>query len=144
MAERKIIPYIDWAERNIILDTKKPIKFQPHQKKILGHALKVGPDGRLPYSTVLYSAIKKSGKTAIGATVGLWFAYELEPGSEIICAANDLEQSSGRTFKEIKKMIDRNPMLKGRVASMTAKEIILYDGYGREQGCDAWKRDPYP
>jgi len=128
MSEREIIPFIEWAEKNILLDDNKPIHFQKHQKKILSRAFKVGNDGRLPYSTVIYSCTKKSGKTTIGAIVCLWFAFELEPGTEIILAANDLEQSTGRVFKEAKKMVERSPVLKSRMSSSTVREITLVDG----------------
>lgn len=127
MTERRIIPLVDWAEKNIVLDDGL-IHFEKHQRKILNHAFKMDSDGCLPYSTVIYSCPKKSGKTTIGSVVALWFGFELEPGSEIILAANDLEQSTGRVFKEAKKMIERSPVLRSRVASITAREITLLDG----------------
>ena len=128
MTERKIADLVPWAEKNIILEDGKPIRFRPHQKKILGKAFKVHRDGKVPYSTVVYSCPKKSGKTTIGAVVALWFAYELEPRTEIILAANDLEQSTGRVFKMCREIIERSPVLKSRVKSITAREIILTDG----------------
>ena len=128
MASKRIIPFVEWAEKNIMLENKKMLRLEKHQKKILGLALKVDRNGKLKYSTVVYSCIKKSGKTTVEAVVVLWFAYELAPGTELILAANDLEQSSGRAFKMAKKIINRNPILKSRVMSMTAKEIILNDG----------------
>lgn len=128
MRPRKVVPFIDWGEKNVILDNDKPIHFEKHQRKILQKCFWVGKDGRLQYSTIIYSCPKKSGKTAILAIAVLWFAYELAPKTEIILAANDLEQSTGRAFKEVKKIINRSPVLKSRVTSMTAREIVLNDG----------------
>ncbi len=128
MSRKKIIDLVPWCEANVILDDGKPIRFEKHQRKILGKAFKVGADGRLSYSTVVYSCPKKSGKTCVGAVVALWFAYELEPGAEVILAANDLEQSTGRAYREVRKMVERSPVLKSRVSSITAREITLTDG----------------
>lgn len=124
---RTIAPFIEWTESSIILDNNEYLRFQKHQKKILGHALRLDKNGKLSYSNIVYSCPKKSGKTAVLSFVTLWFAYEVEPETEIILAANDLEQSTGRAFKEIKKFIERSPILKSRVASMTAREIVLND-----------------
>ena len=42
----------------------------PHQRRILGHCFTPNEDGSFPYSTVVYSTIKKSGKA-------LWISTEL-------------------------------------------------------------------
>ena len=96
----KAIPLCDWAEASVMLEDG-PLRLQDHQRRVLDRAFRLGSDGRLPYTTVIYSTVKKSGKTTIGAVVSLWFAFELEPGSEVILAANDLEQSTGRVFKKV-------------------------------------------
>ena len=116
MSRKKIIDLVSWCEANVVLDNGEPIRFEKHQKKILGRAFKVDSGGKLSYSTVVYSCPKKSGKTCVGAVVALWFAYELEPGAEVILAANDLEQSTGRAYREVRKMVERSPVLKSRVA----------------------------
>jgi phage terminase large subunit-like protein len=117
-----------WAEQNIILSNGKPIAWEKHQRKILDHGFRVDAEGKLKYSIIVYSCPKKGGKTTVGDTTILWFAFELAPGTEIILAANDLEQSTSRAFKEAKKMIERNPRLRSRVSSMTAREIVLVNG----------------
>jgi len=126
--ERQIIPFVDWAEKSVVLDDGKPIVFQPHQRKILSHAFSLGPDGKLPYSTVIYSCVKKSGKTTIAAIVTLWIAFELEPRSELILAANDYDQAAGRVYKEAKKIVERSAVLKSRAPSITTTQITLADG----------------
>lgn len=80
------------------------LKLFPHQYRILEHALTPDPvTGLLPYTTIVYSTIKKSGKSALAAAVGAWGAEEVgEIGSEIYVAANDLEQAEGRIMRDIK------------------------------------------
>ncbi len=74
----------------------------PHQRRILGEALSFNDEGFLKYETILYSCPKKSGKTALGASVGAWYASEAQPGTEVFCIANDLESAEGRLFRDIK------------------------------------------
>ena len=56
---------VEWSERFIILPTGASICFEEHQKKILQHVFTFDESGKLPYSIIVYSCIKKSGKTAI-------------------------------------------------------------------------------
>ena len=73
------------------------------QRRILGHCLTPDPKtGVFPYKTVLYSCPKKSGKTAISAAVGAWFADQCPPNSELFCIANDKEQAEGLVMKDLK------------------------------------------
>lgn len=76
----------------------------PHQKRILDEALTLDPETfQFKYETVLYSCIKKSGKTSLAAAVGAWYAEEVgPPGTEIYVIANDLESAEGRVAKDIK------------------------------------------
>lgn len=76
----------------------------PHQARILDEALTLNLDAfQFKYETVLYSCIKKSGKTSLAAAVGAWYAEEVGPaGTEIYVIANDLEQSEGRVMRDIK------------------------------------------
>ena len=91
------------AEKNRMMGVGKIILL-PDQKRILGRALEFNEDtGRFRYETVLYSTIKKSGKTSLAAAVGAWYAEEVgPPGTEIYAIANDLEQVEGRVMRDIK------------------------------------------
>ena len=42
-----------------------------HQREILRLAFNFDEDGRLPWDTILYSCVKKSGKTTINAALTL-------------------------------------------------------------------------
>ena len=117
----------EWSERNIILDDNKLIRFEPHQRRILDHCFSFR-DGRLPYSVIVYSCPKKSGKTEINAIVQAFFAYNIEAPNEIITAANKREQAVSRAFRRLKTFIERNPFLLNEAASMTGNQITLKNG----------------
>jgi len=125
---RNIANLVEWAEATVILEDGKPIRLESHQKRILNRAFEFDTEGKLRYSTIVYSCPKKSGKTTVGAIVALWMAYEVEPKGEVICCANDEEQSVGRTFKMARQMIERSPVLMDRIKQITRTEITLKDG----------------
>ena len=72
------------------------------QKRILRHCLTPDKNGKLPYETILYSTVKKSGKTTLGAAIGAWYADVTYEGTEIYIMANNLEHAEGRVMKDIK------------------------------------------
>lgn len=91
-----------------------------HQREILDHCLTPLEDGSLPYTTVVYSCVKKSGKTTIAAAVGAWAGDEFQDNSEIYCLANDEEQARSRVFKDISYHVKR-----ARIAN-PLKTVIQY------------------
>jgi phage terminase large subunit-like protein len=93
-----------WSiEKNRMMGMGKMV-LMPEQKAILERALEFDENtGKFRYETVLYSTIKKSGKTSLAAAVGAWYAEEVgPPGTEIFAIANDLEQVEGRVMRDIK------------------------------------------
>lgn len=78
----------------------------PHQKAVLRYCLKRGPDGRLPFTTIIWSQPKKSGKTAIAGMIARWAAETWGRYGEILCVGNDAEQARERAFKAIKTSIE--------------------------------------
>ena len=105
----------------------KPFRLLDHQREILRLAFPFDGDGRLSYDTIIYSCIKKSGKTTINAAVTLWWAWTQEAPNEILIIANDLEQSIGRVFKAMAGIIRHNPELV-RSAEVQARQILLSNG----------------
>lgn len=106
---------VDWAEEDFyITETQQPIILEPHQKRILRHCFTADESGKFPYTTVVYSAPKKSGKTTVGALVGIYIAESQEPFNEIICVANDYEQAASRIFGQMKKSLEMCPRGKKR------------------------------
>ena len=108
-------------------ETGRPFELLDAERCFLEHAFRIGEDGRLLYSEQIYSCPKKSGKTTFAAiyviTLVLLFggAYP-----EAIIAANDFEQSIGRVFAAIKRIIDRSPLLH-KEARITADKIMIVD-----------------
>jgi phage terminase large subunit-like protein len=121
-------PFPKWAERFIILPSGKQIKFEPHQRLILDHCFTFDEEGKLPYSTIVFSCVKKSGKTTLNAVVKGYWAYNIEPPNEIITVANKRDQAIARAFKELKGFIQRDPILGGEVVSNTNNQIKLRNG----------------
>src|SRR5690606_30035736 len=87
----------------------RPIKMAPHQRRIFYDITEYDEDGRLPYTTIVYSCPKKSGKTALAGMFGLWYAFNEYAPNEIYVMANDLEQSQGRIFRAMWKSLHANP-----------------------------------
>lgn len=102
----------------------------PMQKAILSRALELDEStGKFKYETVLYSTIKKSGKTSLAAAVGAWYAEEVgPPGTEIFAIANDLEQIEGRVMRDIKfhfqMRIEKRESIKD---PLSGEEVVLTD-----------------
>ncbi len=98
-----------------------PLMLLPHQYDILSHALTPDDKGNLPYTTVLYSCIKKSGKTTIGASVGDWFSKQIPANSESFCLAGDFEHAMGRMFADIEFNVRHQ-----KSAKVARKDLIIY------------------
>jgi len=108
---------VDWGEKNFYIPTDggepRLIKFFPHQKTILrlffdptlAVALGCGPN----FQTLVYSTIKKSGKTAIAALVARWITETWGSHSEVFSLANDLEQARGRIYQAAVNSIELDP-----------------------------------
>jgi phage terminase large subunit-like protein len=98
-----------------------------HQRKVLSLAFTFDEDGRLPWDTIIYSTVKKSGKTTLNGALTLAWGFTQEAPNEILILANDLEQSLARVFKTISGLIEHNPELKLE-AEVLQKQIFLDNG----------------
>lgn len=123
-----MIQFSKWVEHFILLPGGKPINLQPHQVRILDHVFMPGENGKFPYTTIIYSAPKKSGKTAIEAIVMAYFGFNIEAPNEILTAANKKDQAAGKAFKEMKGFINRNPVLKSEVSRQSDERMELKNG----------------
>ncbi len=104
-------------------ETGRAYQLIPAEKEFLKHAFALDDDGRLRYPTLIYSAIKKSGKTTFGAilviTVLLLFGGRF---GEAYCVANDLEQAKSRVFEAIRRIVEASPLLACE-ADITQRQI---------------------
>src|SRR6266478_9200871 len=105
----------------------KPFRLMPHQREILRLAFTFDENGKLPYDTVIYSTIKKSGKTTLNAALTLYWALTHEAPNECIMVANDLEHSRARAFASCEGIINYNPELKAE-CEVQQKNIFLDNG----------------
>jgi phage terminase large subunit-like protein len=104
-------------------ETGAPFELYPAQANFLRRALTLQPDGTLPYPELLYSAPKKSGKTGLAAMAALYVVPVLGgPFAEGYCLSNDEDQSRGRVFQAIGRIIEASPLLKDS-AKITANVI---------------------
>lgn len=93
----------------MIPETGEPLILHPEQAAVL-RAMSHQTNGAFDYSTWLYSAPKKSGKTTIGAGVALWQACRI-PDGQVYIIGNDQKQADNRMMQAIRYAIDHNPRL---------------------------------
>src|SRR6266478_842950 len=82
--------------RDVLRDpqTGKPFVLYPAEERFFCEAFTVGEDGKLPNSEIVFSAPKKSGKTAIAAMAAIYVAAVIGGAyAEVYCLSNDYEQS---------------------------------------------------
>jgi hypothetical protein len=89
------------------------IQLIQYQRDCLNEALRVDENGNFVYSTIVWSDIKKSGKSTIGGAVALWLA-DRKPYAEIYLIANDLKQADSRMAKYARYAIKGSPYLSKR------------------------------
>lgn len=122
---RDVVAFID----DLIKVNERGKRFQlfDHQRKILRSAFAFDRDGQLPWKTIIYSCLKKSGKTTINAAVTLWWAFTQDPPNQILVLANDRDQAEARVFKTIVELLKKNPELK-KSAKIQKGKILLSNG----------------
>lgn len=113
-ARRQGIDVEDWANTHYwVIDeiTRQPrlIKLAPHQAGVLRLALAPGEGRETPYSLILLSTVKKSGKTALAGVVARYIAEVKTRFGEVYCIGNDLDQAKGRSFESIGTSIKLTP-----------------------------------
>lgn len=100
----------DWAERHFYIPyTAKPIKLPLHQKAILRFFFTRRENKHFPYQTLIYSTIKKSGKSTTAGLVSRWFAETQTRYGEILAIGNDMDQAKDRSFKEVIRSLELTP-----------------------------------
>jgi hypothetical protein len=88
-----------------IPETNFPLTLMPHQESILNYAL----DPVHGFQTIVYSTVKKSGKTAVASLVSRWVAETWGTRPEVYLFANDLEQARGRIYQKAIDSIELTP-----------------------------------
>jgi phage terminase large subunit-like protein len=104
---------VTFIERTLVnYETGRLFKLTEAEKAFLAHAFEL-QGGRLAYPELVFSAPKKSGKTAFAAMVTIYMVRVVGGRfAEGICCANDYEQATGRVFQAISRIVEASPMLR--------------------------------
>src|SRR5271163_3979225 len=96
------------------------------ERIFLDRAFRPNADGDLPYRDILWSCIKKSGKSTFGALCMLYTVICLGgPFAEAFVIANDLQQASDRIFTSAARIVEASPLLQAKV---TGDRITFSNG----------------
>jgi phage terminase large subunit-like protein len=133
---------IVFADTCVLLNEKgERWTLSPHQRRVLTRAFtRVFPPacpicrdpltdaplpcpGHLRFTTLLWSEVKKSGKTFLAALLTVWWAVT-RPNTEVIVAANDLEQAQSRVFQTCVDLIKKNSALRGLFRIQSEKLFV--------------------
>lgn len=119
--QKTVVPdIVEWAERNFYIpEESAPIRLQPVQRCFLKYAFGTR------YVTLLYSTIKKSGKTAISGLVGRYTAEFSGNKAEVYYVANDKEQAKDRAYEAAKTSIELSPMYDGKSKGIPGQWRII-------------------
>lgn len=129
---------VDWAAQNFyIQETKAPIELMPHQAEILRIFTEQEADGSFRWTTLLYSTIKKSGKTTISGLYARWAAENWGAGQEIYHVGNKLRQARERAFSKIRWSIRYAPSPVKARWHMTQDRLTFTDATGQESFIEA-------
>lgn len=100
----------DWAERNFYIPlTAAPVILPLHQKAIFRFFFTRRETHHFPFQNVVYSAVKKSGKSTSAGIIARWFAETQTRYGEIYAIGNDLEQAKDRSYKEVVRSLELTP-----------------------------------
>jgi phage terminase large subunit-like protein len=114
-----------WIDKHIRLsELNQPFALFPHQRDILKVMFDFDAQGILPWDTLLWSCVKKSGKTSLLSILSLYWAMTQEAPNEILLVSNDLEQTLSRAYGSLVRLLKYNPTIDPE-AIITAKEIKL-------------------
>lgn len=124
---------VTWMKRNFFIPETKHdpvlrgrIGLQQYQEDALREALSLDENGNYKYSIIIWSDIKKSGKSTIAAGLNLARAWHTEWG-EYYVIANDLKQADSRVANYLRRGILLNEELR-RQCKMTGYRIALPSG----------------
>ena len=109
--------------------TNKPYVLLPSQREFIKYAFKIDEvSGRLVYPEQIYSCGRKGGKTAFSGlmmlTAVLLFGGRYGEG---YAASNDLEQSIGRVFQAVARIVQSSPLFSDAVV---LRDKILFPSFG--------------
>src|SRR5208282_2471573 len=88
------------------------------ERIFLERAFTPDADGNLPYKDILWSCIKKSGKSTFGALCMLYTVICLGGRyAEAYVIANDYDQSQSRIFTAAARIVESSPLIKAKITN---------------------------
>lgn len=124
---------MDWIKKNFYIPETKHdpvlkgrIGLQKYQEDVLREILTTDENGNYKYSIVVWSDIKKSGKSTIAAAVNFAVATHAEWG-ELYVIANDLKQADSRVAHYLRRNIQLNDKHK-KSCRMVGYKIVVPSG----------------
>lgn len=113
--EARLADPLRWIQSEFVIpETGTAIPLQPYQRAMLREAYRTDAQGEFVYSTVVWSDIKKSGKSTIAAAVALERARRIPWGS-VKVVANDLKQADSRVAFYARRAVELNSHLASTV-----------------------------
>lgn len=108
---------VKWIEKNFYIpETRKDpklngkIQLMEYQRDAIREALSTDENGDYRYDIIVWSDIKKSGKSTIAAAINLYRSKFTEFG-EFYIVANDLKQADSRVNHYLRRALQLNPKL---------------------------------
>lgn len=107
-----------WLERNYYIATNTgPIELFPHQRAILDYMFPFNGCNTWDevaardefWTQMVYSTVKKSGKTELSSGVARWVAEQWKPWPLVLTGANDLTQARTRIYQQIAISLELMP-----------------------------------
>ena len=109
--------------------TGRPYELLDAEKVFLRQAFRLDKNGKLLAPLLIYSAIKKSGKTEFaGIFIIVLLVLFAERFAEAYCIANDREQAESRVFEICKRLVAASPLLKDETKVLSGQ--ILFPSTG--------------
>lgn len=121
---------VSWIEDNFRIPETPNHRLQlgEYQKRALREALRRDEKtGRLVYSLVVWSDIKKSAKSTIAAAVALYRAMQVTYG-QIYLVANDLDQADSRVGYYLRRGITLNPEFSSKIKMNSSSYKVILPG----------------
>lgn len=107
---------VAWIEHHFYIPETEDhhIVLPEYQRAALRAALARDSNDDFLYSLMLWSDIKKSGKSAVAAAVALWMAWN-SPWGSIKIVANDLKQADSRVSYYLRRAVTLHPIMRDMV-----------------------------
>jgi phage terminase large subunit-like protein len=120
----------------------QPFRLMDHQREVLRLAFAFDKDGRLPWDVILFSTVKKSGKTTLNAALTLAWAFTQEAPNEILVLATTLNKAA-RVFQTMEGIIGTTPNCSAKRSAETSKSFSPAGAPSRQSAATIRaRRDP--